>query len=73
MQYAHFTLGTESYKHTLSEYVIVFALPLQHWWHEPASALRYTYIACLVTFNMAKERRFNFCLGIAYIALPKGL
>jgi hypothetical protein len=30
------------------EYVTVIAFPLQHWLHECASMLRYTYIACLV-------------------------
>jgi len=73
MQYAHFTLGTEVYEHKLSECVIVLALPQQHRWHEPASVISYTYIARLVTFNKAKGCRFNFCLGTAYIALPKGL
>jgi hypothetical protein len=33
---------------THSEYVILFALPLQQWLHECASMLRFTYIACLV-------------------------
>jgi len=28
--------------------VILFAFPLQHWLHERALILRYTYIACLV-------------------------
>jgi len=32
---------------TLSEYVILTAIPLQHWLHERATVLRYTYIACL--------------------------
>jgi hypothetical protein len=34
---------------TRSECVIVLAFPLQQWWHESASVLRYTYIACLVS------------------------
>ena len=29
----------------LSEYVIIFAIPLQLWLHERAPVLRYTYIA----------------------------
>jgi hypothetical protein len=33
---------------THSEYVIPIAFPLQQWLQEPASMLRYTYIACLV-------------------------
>jgi len=31
-----------------SEYVIPIAFPLQQWFHERASMLRYTYIICLV-------------------------
>jgi hypothetical protein len=33
-----------------SEYVILIAFPLQQWLHERASMLRYTCIACLVSF-----------------------
>jgi hypothetical protein len=33
-----------------SEYVIPIAFPLQQWFHERTSMLRYTYIACLVIF-----------------------
>ena len=33
---------------THSEYVVVIAFPLQQWLHERASALRCTYIGCLV-------------------------
>ena len=33
---------------TQSEYGILIALPLQQWFHEHASMLRYTYSACLV-------------------------
>jgi hypothetical protein len=33
---------------TLSEYVILIPFPLQHWLHERASVLRYTYSACPV-------------------------
>jgi hypothetical protein len=33
---------------THSEYVILIACPLQQWFHEWASMLRYTYIASLV-------------------------
>jgi hypothetical protein len=31
-------------------YVMIIAFPLRQWLHESASALRYTYIACLVFF-----------------------
>ena len=33
---------------THSECIILIALPLQHWFHERSSVLRYTYIVCLV-------------------------
>jgi len=33
---------------THSQYVIHIAFPQQHWLHERASILRYSYIACLV-------------------------
>ena len=33
---------------TYSQYVIFIAFPLQQWLHERASALRYTYMDCLV-------------------------
>jgi hypothetical protein len=32
-----------------SEYVILIAFPLQRWFHERASVLDDTYIACLVS------------------------
>jgi len=35
-------------KHTLSEYVIYTASPIQQLIHEGASVLRYMYMACLV-------------------------
>ena len=35
-------------RNTHSEYVILIALPLQHWLRERASLLRCTYTACLV-------------------------
>jgi len=33
---------------THSEYVILFAFPLQQWLHENTSMAHYTYIVCLV-------------------------
>jgi len=36
---------------TLSEYVILIACPLQQWLQERTSMVRYTYIACIVTFT----------------------
>jgi hypothetical protein len=35
---------------TLSEYVILFAFPLQQWLRERASVVPYTYIASLAVF-----------------------
>ena len=35
---------------THSEYVIIIALPLHLWFREWTSMLRYTYIACLISF-----------------------
>jgi hypothetical protein len=35
-------------KSTHSDYVIVIAFPLQQWFNERVSLLRYTFIACLV-------------------------
>jgi len=31
MVHRHFTLGTQGYKHTLLEYVILIAFPMQQW------------------------------------------
>jgi len=31
-----------------SEYVVIIAFPLQQWFHERASKLRYTHVDCLV-------------------------
>jgi hypothetical protein len=36
---------------THSEYAIFITFPRQQWFHERASMLRYTYIACLVLRN----------------------
>jgi hypothetical protein len=48
MAHAHFTLGSQVYKHTFSEYVILIVFPLQPLLHEVALMLLYTYIACIV-------------------------
>ena len=43
-----------------SEYVILIACPLQQWLQESASALRYTYIVCLVIPAPGENsQRFN--------------
>ena len=36
---------------THSEYAIRVVVPLQQWWHERFSMLRYTYIAWLVNYG----------------------
>jgi hypothetical protein len=41
-------------KNVHTECVILAALPQQHLLHERASILSYTYIARLVTYNLAK-------------------
>jgi hypothetical protein len=50
MAHAHCMLDTKGYKYTHSGCVILIAFPQQHWLHERASMLRYTYIGCLVMF-----------------------
>jgi len=45
--FAHYSLDTKGHKHTHSEYARGISLTLQHWLHEGASVLRYTYIDCL--------------------------
>jgi hypothetical protein len=40
--------NTNTQTHAHSEYVIHIAFPLQQWLQEHATALRYTYIACLL-------------------------
>jgi hypothetical protein len=42
MAHEHFMLGTEGYKHTLSEYVMLISFPQTRWLHERPSMLRYT-------------------------------
>ena len=37
---------------THSEYVILIPFPLQQWLYERAWMLRYTYVACIVSFKM---------------------
>jgi hypothetical protein len=43
----HMYARTRKHAHT-DQHVILFAFPLQQWFRERASVLRYTYIACLV-------------------------
>jgi hypothetical protein len=42
---------------TRSEYVILIAFPQEQWSYERASILRYTYVACLLTFRMPQNGR----------------
>ena len=44
----HITCWIPKATNTHSECVIPIAFPLQQWWHESASMLRYPYNACLV-------------------------
>ena len=45
---------------THSEYVILITFPLQQWWQERSSVLRYTYIAAVVTNKPFQKRQFHF-------------
>jgi hypothetical protein len=47
-RFSHFFEPKATNAHT--NCVILIAFPLQQWMHERASLLRYTYIACLVSF-----------------------
>jgi len=44
----HIACWIPTAKSTDSKYVVLIAFPLQHWLHERASILHYTYTACLV-------------------------
>ena len=46
----HIARWIQKATNTLSEYVIILLCPLQQWLKERPSFLRYTYIACLVTY-----------------------
>jgi hypothetical protein len=45
---AHFTLGTEGYKHTLKEYIILTGFLLQQWLQERSSILHYSTLPVLL-------------------------
>jgi hypothetical protein len=49
--HAHCRLDTQGYNHTLT-ICNTHCFPLQQWLHEGASLLRYTYIACIVGYEM---------------------
>jgi hypothetical protein len=52
---------------THSEYVIIIALPLQHWLHEGASISRYAYIAYLVVIYCYPSPCLQLC---TYFCIP---
>jgi len=47
VQHMHIACWIHKATNTHLEYVTLIAFPLQQWLHEHASALCYTYIACL--------------------------
>jgi hypothetical protein len=51
MAHVHCILDAWGYKYTHSGCIILNAFPQQQWLHEHASVLRYTYIACLISFS----------------------
>jgi hypothetical protein len=46
----HISWSIPKATNTNSEFVILIALPLQHWLHERTWMLRYTYITCVVYY-----------------------
>jgi hypothetical protein len=54
---------------THSEYVVMISVILQQWWHERASMLHYTYIACLILYFDIPAGRKN----VAYLDTTKVL
>jgi hypothetical protein len=50
MVHAHCMQDNEGYKHTQSGCEVIFAFPLQQLLHERTAMLRYTFIACLMSF-----------------------
>jgi hypothetical protein len=57
---------TRKHAHT-DQYVILIAFPLQQWFRERASVLRYTYIACLVlVFLLPISNRHAFKLTLHF-------
>ena len=48
----HARTHAQACTHT-NQYLKLIVFPQQQWFHERASVLRYTYIACLVTFTEA--------------------
>jgi hypothetical protein len=49
---------------TNSEYAILTAFPHQHWLHERASVLRYTYVPCLSVFLQNVTTHCEFLLTL---------
>ena len=57
---------TRKHAHT-DQYVILIAFPLQQWFRERASVLRYTYVACLVlVFLLLISNRHAFKLTLHF-------
>ena len=54
----HFTCSITKARDIHSEYVICIAFPLQKWFRECTSILRYMYIACPVVSFVAVNFRF---------------
>ena len=55
--HAHCMLGTKAYKHLLRIYK-TSCFPLQKWLHKNDPLLRFTYIACLINFNILTRKAF---------------
>ena len=53
-----------------SEYVILTAFPLQHWLHERATVLRYTYIACLFNSMISPTKEALFSVTLLNLRTP---
>jgi hypothetical protein len=54
----HMHARTRTHEHT-DQYVILIAFPQQQWFCEPASVLRYTYIACLVKSGLTTTAPYS--------------
>ena len=75
--YTHLPKRARAHTHTHSKYVILIAFPLQIWFRERSSLLRYTYIVCLVMLavrpGMWKWREASkFLIALAFGILPAG-
>jgi hypothetical protein len=65
MAHAHCMLGTQGYKYTLSEHVILTVFSLQQWLHEGASVLRFTYeFLVMLGFGIGHARLPHFIASL---------